>query len=1113
MRAEQVIVTHGNTDFDALRGDARRAEALPGRGRLPLGLAEPQRARVPPPARRGAADRRGVAARARRDPAADRGRDRCTPPGSASSSASRSTRPWRRSSSTTTRATLPDWVAPENAVLSEDGALTTTLVGHPRRARASRSRRSRRPLFALGIHEDTGSLSYPTATAARRRGARLVPAPRRAAGPLVDAFLHTPLAADGARAAARAARVARAACRSAASSCSSPPSQWPQLRGRRLEPRAQARRPHRRARLVAARRDGRAASSASRAAASPELDAAALAAALGGGGHEQAASAIFRGALDRGARALLDGALPDGACASRCARATIMSRPRARRRARTSRSRRRWSLCQRHGQSGCSSSRASALVGVVGREDLDQAIVHGLAHAPVKGIMSARVATARRGHAARRAAAPARGRRPAAASPSSRDERVVGVVTRSDVLRALGEAAGEPPEPEARPRRRARRARAAAARVPGVAAVAGPYEGVYLVGGTVRDILLGERELRRRHRGRGRRHRVRPRARGRARRPRRARTRSSARRSSLYGDGERIDVVTARTEFYEAPAALPTVEHATIREDLFRRDFTINAMAVSLKGEDFGRLVDPFGGRRDLEAGTIRVLHNLSFIDDPTRIFRAIRYENRYGFRMDEHTARLARGCIEMGLVGDLSSARLRDELVALLEERRASSTRSCGSASSARRARSTRTSPPTRRRPRCSRGSRELRDELRARRARLAARARRARAAALAGRGLRLARPAQGPPPRRRARSPRAVTVGPRLVERLRAEHLAPADVVALAEPLRARRAAVRARARRAASRCAPTSRRLRRVRLEVTGADLAELGLGESPRVGEILAELRRRKLNGELDGRESELAAARELIELLELIRWDAPGPYERRLHDARGGVSEGPYDVAQPRPAHRRRAAARRGEPAPRSRPRRAPTPSGSPGRARCTAPRSSAPTGRAATEADALWTDEPGVGLVVAHRGLPADRARARRRRRPALALVHAGWRGLADGVVEAGVRSARRRRSPPWSAPASARAATRSAPRWRERFGDAYGRRRSTCARSAERALRRAGRRGRRPRRPLHGLRRRAVLLAPPRPRAHRPAGSACPRRLTRSASATSACAPRSART
>src|SRR5205085_7479001 len=98
-----------------------------------------------------------------------------------------------------------------------------------------------------------------------------------------------------------------------------------------------------------------------------------------------------------------------------------------------------------------------------------------------------------------------------------------------------------------------------------------------------------------------------------------------------YGENERVDVVTARTEFYDAPAALPSVEHATIREDLARRDFTINAMAASLKGDDFGRIIDPFGGLQDLGARRLRVLHNLSFIDDPTRIFRGIRYESRLG--------------------------------------------------------------------------------------------------------------------------------------------------------------------------------------------------------------------------------------------------------------------------------------------------------------------------------------------------------------------------------------------------------------------------------------------------------------------------------------------------
>ena len=99
-----------------------------------------------------------------------------------------------------------------------------------------------------------------------------------------------------------------------------------------------------------------------------------------------------------------------------------------------------------------------------------------------------------------------------------------------------------------------------------------------------------------------------------------------------------VDVATTRTEFYDYPAALPKVEHASIRQDLFRRDFTVNAMAISLAGHDFGTVVDFFGGYRDLRQGVVRVLHNLSFVEDPTRIFRAVRYENRYGFRMDEHT-------------------------------------------------------------------------------------------------------------------------------------------------------------------------------------------------------------------------------------------------------------------------------------------------------------------------------------------------------------------------------------------------------------------------------------------------------------------------------------------
>src|SRR5205823_1396343 len=187
-------------------------------------------------------------------------------------------------------------------------------------------------------------------------------------------------------------------------------------------------------------------------------------------------------------------------------------------------------------------------------------------------------------------------------------ERVVGVVTRSDILRALGEPAEEPPEAEERIAAELAQLERLQPVFEAVSAVGEHFDGVYLVGGTVRDILLGEpsfdvdvavegdavafaEALAEALGGRVRAH------------------RKFGTAVVLHGEGGRVDVVTARTEFYDAPAALPTVEHATIREDLFRRDFTINAMAVSLKGEDFG------------------------------------------------------------GLVGDLSSARLRDELVALLEE------------------------------------------------------------------------------------------------------------------------------------------------------------------------------------------------------------------------------------------------------------------------------------------------------------------------------------------------------------------------------------------------------------------------------------------------------------
>jgi tRNA nucleotidyltransferase (CCA-adding enzyme) len=136
-----------------------------------------------------------------------------------------------------------------------------------------------------------------------------------------------------------------------------------------------------------------------------------------------------------------------------------------------------------------------------------------------------------------------------------------------------------------------------------------------------------------------------------------------------FPDGLKMDIATTRRESYAQPAVLPTVQPASIEEDLYRRDFTINAMAVQLNLEQFGRLLDPYGGQRDLRARTIRVLHAGSFQDDPTRIFRAIRFEQRFGFRLDPTTVRLLTEAASTNLIQRLSGPRLQNEILLLLAE------------------------------------------------------------------------------------------------------------------------------------------------------------------------------------------------------------------------------------------------------------------------------------------------------------------------------------------------------------------------------------------------------------------------------------------------------------
>ncbi|HZL64663.1 MAG TPA: hypothetical protein VFD50_06965, partial [Thermoleophilia bacterium] len=400
-----------------------------------------------------------------------------------------------------------------------------------------------------------------------------------------------------------------------------------------------------------------------------------------------------------------------------------------------------------------------------------------------------------------------------------------------------------------------------------VQAVSVGIRGVYLVGGAVRDLLLGEpgfdidiavegdgiafaQELSARLKGHVRPH-----------------EKFGTAVVVAHGDGgrrQRVDVASTRSESYAYPAALPKVEHAGIRSDLARRDFTINAMAVSLKPESFGDLFDFYGGLADLDAKRIVVLHNLSFIEDPTRVLRAIRYENRYGLRMDEHTLNLARACCAMDLVGDLSSARLRDELVALLDEERVDFT--------FRRMEELGLTPSIHGRLRADAATLDL--------VRRADRERAAHAlvAEVPRWRLRLVWMLRDLEPeeiaawteRMRIRRQdasvleRALVVGRRLVDRVgRGPSEAELYEFAQGEPLEAVLAAM------ALDETGAVAARLgrfldvaRHVRLGIGGEDLLELGFTASPEMGQVLRSVLHLKLNGVVKTRDDELAAAERL-----------------------------------------------------------------------------------------------------------------------------------------------------------------------------------------------------------------------------------------------------------
>jgi tRNA nucleotidyltransferase (CCA-adding enzyme) len=304
-----------------------------------------------------------------------------------------------------------------------------------------------------------------------------------------------------------------------------------------------------------------------------------------------------------------------------------------------------------------------------------------------------------------------------------------------------------------------------------------------------------------------------------------------------------LDLAATRAETYPAPGALPECSPAPLAQDLARRDFTVNAMALGLAGPDSGRLVDPREGEKDLRDGVVRVLHPASFVDDPTRMLRALRYEARLDAAMDAHTEGLALDAVRAGALGTVSAERVREELLALLAEAEApSAVARMGALGIA--------------------DALGLRGDAGFVAAAMLACADTGADRVLAGLAALLPDPA--------AAERLALPAGPRRIV-MRAADRAPALREALASPLRASElhALLRdeppeaiALALALGAPGEPVLRfvsELRHARLGISGDDLRAAGVPESAALGRALEETLRRKLDGELRGPEEELRVA--------------------------------------------------------------------------------------------------------------------------------------------------------------------------------------------------------------------------------------------------------------
>jgi tRNA nucleotidyltransferase (CCA-adding enzyme) len=316
---------------------------------------------------------------------------------------------------------------------------------------------------------------------------------------------------------------------------------------------------------------------------------------------------------------------------------------------------------RRWGHEGFPVARKKKLVGVLTRREIDRALHHKLQKLPVSRFMSEAVSVTPDDsveHLQRVMTRYGLGQLPVV-----QEGAIVGIVTRTDLLKLYTESTRPARNAEFAERLERALPRDLLGLVHNAAQTARALGySTYLVGGFVRDLLIGEanldldivvegdaillaQQLAKEYGGRVHTH---------------SRFGTAI---WLLDEDERLhlDFATARTEFYEYPSALPDIERSSIKLDLHRRDFTINAMALCLDPERYGALLDPYGGEQDLMRGLIRVLHNLSFIEDPTRILRAVRFEQRFGFQIEPRTAQLIDDT--RNLLNQVSGQRVRHEL------------------------------------------------------------------------------------------------------------------------------------------------------------------------------------------------------------------------------------------------------------------------------------------------------------------------------------------------------------------------------------------------------------------------------------------------------------------